>query len=294
MSTEVVKELFRNLENVLHDRLKVIEDILSLAKQSQHQHLNPNSTEVSHSSLKINDLEARLHSLDEYTMGQVRTLAFNHDQLENTVKHLESRIHSLESSMRSAVESFQVINATMGLMQTRMDDGKPVEAAEAEAEIDEAQEAALNAETDAVVVEKRAKASFSKAVEQLEEEVEEEDATSDEEEEVVEEEEEEEVEEEEEEEEEEEVEEEEVEEEEVEEEEVEEESPYEHIFTFEEVDYYLDKTTNNVYIPDEDGGVDPEDIKGIWSASTEKMWIPLKKKWWDYKTNKYTEPKTKK
>lgn len=291
MSTEVVKELFRNLENVLHDRLKVIEDILSLAKQSQHLNSNPNSTEASLSSLKLNELEAHLHSLDEYTMGQVRTLAFNHDQLENTVKHLESRIHSLESSMRSAVESFQVINATVGMMQTRMDDGKPVEAAEAEAEIDEAQEAALNAETDAVIVEKRAKASFSKAVEQLEEEVEEEDVTSDEEEEE-EEVEEEEVEEEEEEVEE-EVEEEEVEEE-VEEEAEEEESPYEHIFTFEEVDYYLDKTTNNVYIPDEDGGVDPEDIKGIWSASTEKMWIPLKKKWWDYKTNKYTEPKTKK
>lgn len=248
MSTDVVKELFRNLENVLHDRLKIIEDILSLSKQS--------STPLD--SLKLADLEARYQSLDEYTMGQIRTLAFNHDQLENTVKHLEDRLSSLENSMKSVVVSFQVINDTMGMMQKRMKDEKPVEAAEAEAEIDEAHEAALNAEPDAVTVEKKAKASLAKAVEELEEEEEEEEAD-----------------------------------EEADEEAEEEESPYEHIFTYDEVDYYVDKNTNNVYVPDEDG-VDPDDIKGIWNASSEKMWIPSKKKWWDYKTNKYTEAKSKK
>jgi hypothetical protein len=268
MSTEVVKELIHNLKNTFSDRLTVIEDILSTARQSA----NPVD------SAKITELEARLHSLDDYAMGQVRTLAFNHDQLELFVKNLEERLMSLEHSMKTAVVSFQVINDTMGLLQKRMNDEKPVEAAEAEAEIEEAQEAALNAETDAVLVEKKAKVSLAKAVEQLvdeEEEEEEDDNTTDEEAEA----EEEEVEEEE---------------EEAEEEEAEEESPYDHIFTHEEVDYYVDRTTNNVYNPDEDGGVDPEDIKGIWNASTEKMWIPSKKKWWDYKTNKYTEPKAKK
>jgi hypothetical protein len=263
MSTDVVKELFRNLENVLHDRLKVIEDILSTARQTVHPV----------DSAKLVELEARLHSLDEYAMAEVRTLAFNHDKLEGTVKNLETRLLSLESSMKTAIVSFQVINDTMGMLQKRMNDETPVEAAEAEAELDEAQEAALNAETDAIIVETQAKASLAKAVKELveEEEEEEDDNTTAQEEEAAEEEEEE-----------------------AEEEEAEEESPYEHIFTHDEVDYYVDKTTNNVYNPDEDGGVDPEDIKGIWNASTEKMWIPSKKKWWDYKTNKYTEPKSKK
>lgn len=218
MSTEVVKELFRNLESALHDRLKVIEDILVSTKQTvTKSDFDP--TEVFE---RLSVLEGHFKNLDEYTMGQVRTLFYNHDMLEK-------RVESLETSMKSAVTSFQSINETIEMMQKRIVEEaveKPVEAVEVEAEIEEAQEA--------------------------EEEEEEED------------------------------------------EDEEEESEYEHIFTFGNKDYYIHKETQNAYIPDEEGGIDPDAIVGIWNPKTERMWMPDKGKWWDYKTNKYTDPKTKK
>lgn len=234
MSTEVVRELFRNLETTLHDRLKVIEDILSTTRQSVNSsNVNPASFEEG-----LNKLQKHIESLEEYTMGEVRTLAYNHDMLEN-------RVESLERSMKSSIESFLTINNTIGMMQKRMDDEKPVEAAEVEAEIEETQEAALNADVDPVGTETKARAALVKAVEQLEEEVEEEEV--EEEEEVVEEEE---------------VEEEEVEEE-VEELELEE-------FDYKKKTYYRDQH-NNVYIADEDGCVDPSAVVGIWNPKTKKI-----------------------
>ena len=149
MSGEVIRELFRNLENTLHDRLKVIEDILSSSKQSV------NTFDASEIYDRLSVLEGHFKNLDDYTMSQVRALAYQHDQLEE-------RVVSLEKSMRSAVESFQIINDTIGSLQKRSEvwceheqpkynkDGlecsacieeKPVEAAEVEVEIEEAQEA---------------------------------------------------------------------------------------------------------------------------------------------------------
>ena len=244
MSTEVlvVKELFRNFENALHDRLKVMEDILTRAKQGTVS--EDNSTLLS----RIQELEGHFRSLDEYAMGQVRTLAYNHDMLEK-------RVESIESSLKSAVESFRTINDTIGMMQKRIDDNKPVEVAEVEAEIEETQEAALNADEEAVVIEQKAQKILTEIVDQLtEEEEEEEDEEEDE----------------------------------------EEEEPYDHIFTYQGNDYYVHKETNNVYIPDEDGTVDEDAVVGIWNPETEKLWIPDKKKWWDYKTNKYVDTKAKK
>ncbi len=223
MSTEViiVKELISNLKQTLNDRLAVFEDFLVKSKQSV------GSGDTSALEAHLADLESRMRSLDDYAMSQVRTLAFNHDMLEK-------RVESLESSMKSAVESFLTINSTIGMMQKRLDDEKPVEAAEVEAEIEETQEAAL-----------------SEATPEAEEE-------------------------------------------EAEEEEAEEEDRYQPIFTFQKQEYYVDTETNNVYIPDEEGTIDPDNVKGIWNPDTEKMWVPAKKQWWDYKTNTYTTPKTKK
>ncbi len=230
MSIEVVRELSRNLENVLHDRLKVIEEVLLSTKQTvTKSDFDP--TEILE---RLSVLEGHFKNLDDYTMGEVRTLAYNHDMLEK-------RVESLENSMKSAVTSFQTINETISMMQKRLDaqpvkqDEKPVEAVEVEVEEAEAQDA---------------------EAEQEEEEEEEQEAEEEGEEEAEEE--------------------------------------YDHIFTFGKKDYYIHKETQNVYIPDEEGGIDPDAIVGIWNPKTERMWMPDKGKWWDYKTNKYTDPKTKK
>jgi hypothetical protein len=237
MSSEVVRELFRNFENVLHDRLRVIEDILtSTNKVGVSGDLEP----IQRNLKQVSD---HFQSLEEYTMGQIRTLAYNHDMLEK-------RVESIENSLKSAVVSFQTINETIGMMQKRIDDEKPVEAAEVEAEIEETQEAALNADIDAVATEQKAQKALVKAIEQLpadEEEVEEEEV------------------------EEEEVEEEEVEEEEVEEEEVEEEVELEfEEFEYKKKTYHRDQFCN-VYIADEEGCIDPNEVVGIWNPKTKKI-----------------------
>jgi hypothetical protein len=239
MSTEVVRELFRNLETTLHDRLKVIEDILSTTRQTVTNSSNVNPALFEEG---LSKLQKHIESLEEYTMGEVRALAYNHDMLEK-------RVESLERSMKSSIESFLTINNTIGMMQKRMDDEKPVEAAEVEAEIEETQEAALNADVDPVATETKARAALAKAVEELQEE------------DVVEETSEEEEEEEE-----------EVEEEVIEEEEVEEEVEELELeeFDYKKKTYYRDQN-NNVYIADEDGCVDPSAVVGIWNPKTKKI-----------------------
>lgn len=246
MSSEVIRELFRNLETTLHDRLKVIEDILSLAKYSQVQTTTTQPSTAPEVTLKLQELENQFRSLDDYAMSQVRALAYNHDMLEK-------RVESMESAMKSAIESFKTINETIGSLQKRIDDEKPVEAAEVEAEIDETEEAALvvdeeqeewceheqpkyknGLECSACIEEKE------EAVEEEEEEVEEEEAVEEEEEEEA-----------------------------VEEEELE----------FEEFTAKRGKKTrtyhrdqhNNVYLADEEGCIDPNEVLGIYTPKTKEV-----------------------
>jgi hypothetical protein len=166
MSSEVVRELFRNLEHTLHDRLKVIEDILSTTKQTvskgEDQSFDPTPTLE-----RLTDLEGHFRSLDEYTMGQIRTLAFNHDQLEN-------RVEALETTTRDHLKQVVALIESIEKMQKRIDDEKPVEAVEVEAEMEATQEAALNAEEGSLAEEEVAKTALEKAVDNLEEEEEEE------------------------------------------------------------------------------------------------------------------------
>jgi len=157
MSTEVIQELCRNIETTLHDRLTVIQDILKTTKQSS---LTGDSSAV---QAKLIELEHHITNVDEYAMGEVRSLAYNHDQLEK-------RVELLESSMRKAAETLLTLNHTIGFLQKRIDDERPVEAVEAEVEVEETQEAALNADADAVATEAKAKESMTRAVEELEDE----------------------------------------------------------------------------------------------------------------------------
>lgn len=229
MSSEVVRELFRNLETTLHDRLKVIEDILSTTRSSSA----PSASE-------FNDFEAHIRSEMKHELQRVEDQVLHQIMIGvDKRRELEARVEQVERWIRSTAETLQTINTTVGSLQKRMDDERPVEAVEVEAEIEAAQEAALNAEPDAVVVEAKAKATLQTVVAQLEEE--------------------------------EEVEEEEVE---VEEEEVEEEVEEEELeleeFTFKTKTYYRDQNLN-VYIADEDGAVDPSEVVGIWNPKTKKI-----------------------
>lgn len=250
MSAEVVRELFRNLENTLHDRLKVIEDILSSTKHS-NQIGDSSGVET-----KLARLESYLQSVEEYAMGEVRSLAYNHDMLEKRVNDIETQMKYTLTDLMRRIDDF-----TKSVGVKKVVDEIPVEVAEVEAEIEEAQEAALNVDEDATVTEMKAKKALAKAVEQLEEEtttVEEEEEQEEQEEEEVEEEEEQEVEEEE----------EEVEEEQ--EEEVEELDLEEFEYEVDGKTYYRDQEMN-VYIADEDGCVDPNEVVGIWNPKKRRI-----------------------
>jgi hypothetical protein len=226
MSTEVIQELCRNIETTLHDRLTVIQDILKTTKQSS---VTGDSTAV---QTKLIELEHHITNVDEYTMGEVRTLAYNNDQLEK-------RVELLESSMQKAAETLLTLNHTIRSLQKRIDDERPVEAVEAEVEVEETQEAALNADADVIATEAKAKESMTRAVEEL---VDEGDDADDEEEEEEEEEEQE-----------------------VEEEELELES-----FIYKKKTYARDQN-NNVYNLDEEGSADVSEVLGIWNPTTKKI-----------------------
>lgn len=234
MSSDLVRELFRNLETTLHDRLRVIEEILRTTKPEADTSLTE----------RLSLLEKHIRSLDEFATAQVRTLAFNHDQLE-------ARVAQVESWIRTTIETLRTVNETVGSLQKRIDDETPVEAAEVQAEIEETQQAALNADADPVKAETKAKAALVKAIQEMEDvEVEEEEEELEEEEEVEEEE---------------------VVEEEVEEEEevVEEVEELElEPFTYRGQTYYRDQNSD-VYIVDEDGAVG--DVIGRWNPGTKKI-----------------------
>jgi hypothetical protein len=218
MNPELVKELLRSFENKLHDQLMVIQDILTMSKA------NTEAGDISFVKKNLEAVASHVNSLEEYAMGEVRTLAYNHDMLEK-------RVELAESTLRTMVETLQTVNTTIGSLQKRMDDERPVEAVEAEVEVEETQEAALNADADVVATETKAKQTLAKAVEELEEEEEEEEP---------------------------------------EEEEEEEEVPDLESFTYKKKTFARD-SENNVYSVDADGAADISEVIGIWNPVTKTI-----------------------
>ena len=238
MSNDMVRELFRGLENTLYERLRIIEDIL--AKQRENG-VNPHMSGV---EKNLNEISTQMQRVEAETVCQINDMNARVSKWMSGMSQLQADVNALRDELRK-----------------RKDDERPVELVQAQLEQQAAESAALDADVNASEVEKNAKVALQKAVhglsvkippaptlEELEKEEEEE-----EEEEVVEEgevvEEEEEIVEEEEEiveEEEEEV---------VEEEEEEEEQAEELVeFKFKGKTYYHDSEFK-VYIPDEDGAV---------------------------------------
>jgi DNA polymerase III gamma/tau subunit len=238
MSNDMVRELFRNLENTLHERLRIIEDILS------NQRSSGNASLVGVEQ-QLHDMGTTVRLVEENTMKEIHAMTRKFDTWMQGMNKLEQDMNTLRVELRS-----------------RKPDERPVEAVQAELEQDLTQAAALDADVDATVVEVNAKQALKKAVQALPSpihKVVEEEVVEEEEEEVVEEEEEEE-----------EVEEEEVVEEEeeevVEEEEEEEEALTE--FTYKGKTYYHD-ADYKVYVPDEDGAVG--DPVGIYDPQAKRI-----------------------
>lgn len=215
MSNDMVRELFRGLENTLYERLRIIEDILAKQREAGNPHMS--------------GVEKNLHEISTQ-MQRVET------ETVNQINDMNTRISKWMSQLQADV------NAVREELRKRKDDERPVELVQAQLE----QQAALDAEN-ATDVEKKAKAALQKVVQGLtvqipppptiEELEEEEEAEEEEEEEEAEEEEE--I----------------VEEEAEEEEEVEEEEAEELVeFTFKGKTYYHD-SEYKVYIPDADGSV---------------------------------------
>ena len=224
MNTEVVKELleafntklntqFDDTKNKLHGHLMVIQDILTSTRESA------SSGDSSLVKKNLDALTLHFRGFEDYAMGEIRTLAYNHDVLEKRVEAI--------------LETLQTVHTTIGSLQKRMDDDRPVEAVEAEVEVEETQEAALNAEIDVIAAEAKAKESLSKAVQALKVEEEEE-------------------------------------EEEEEQEEEEEEDLDLESFTYKKTSYARDQN-NNVYNLDEEGNADISEVVGIWNPVTKKI-----------------------
>ena len=227
MSSDMIRELFRSLENTLHERLRVIEDILNNTSSNTRSPAAELETRTSRShDIMMEGLTRQLHELD---------IRMNHAELST------SRLNRLEDMLSRLAADVD--------KRAMARDERPVEAIEAEAEVEaaeaEAAEAeALDADLDAGEIEAGAKKVLVGAVNKLVV------VTSDDEEEEEEQEEEEEVEEVEEEEEVEEV-----------EEEVEQQVELEE-FDYKGKTYYRDPD-NNVYRTDDEGDLIDE-VVGVW------------------------------
>ena len=237
MSIETIRSLFRVLENTLHERLTVIEDVIG--NQSR-------SSETSNDNV---ELHQRLASL-EGMFGRI------HDYV-NSIKAeqiaLNRRLDVLHANMQ--LES-------AGLRAVPASDERPVEAVEAEVELETAEAEALDADIDASEVERGATEALKDAVKALPlpvsvsaKEVEAEDEAEDEGEEEEGEEEGEEVE--------------------AEEEAEDEAEPEEEAgvsveeFIYRNKTYYRD-SDNKVYRADEEGDI-LDEVIGIWNPTTKKI-----------------------
>lgn len=142
MSIETIRSLFRVLENTLHERLTVIEDVIG------------NQTRSSETSNENVEVHQRLASL-EGMFGRI------HDYV-NSIKAeqiaLNRRLDVLHANMQ--LES-------AGLRAVPASDERPVEAVEAEVELETAEAEALDADIDASEVERGATEALKDAVKAL-------------------------------------------------------------------------------------------------------------------------------
>ncbi len=147
MNSDLVKEIFRNFENTFIARLRAIEDILTSTKQSTEVTAPVDLTEVNQ---KIDAAVGYIKSVEEYAMGEVRTIVYNADKLEERVSFLERELAkctlTMEASTKQLVSLSEKIDSIL-LKETK--DDRPVEAVMAEVELETAEAEALELEEEA-------------------------------------------------------------------------------------------------------------------------------------------------
>ena len=244
MSIETIRSLFRVLENTLHERLTVIEDVIN------------NQVQPSESSNENLELHKRVATL-EMMVGRISKLDTCYNLMWADYIKLQQRVDILHANM-------QLESAGLRATKSVVADERPVEAVEAEVELETAEAEALDADIDASEVERGATVALKDAVKALPapvsvsaKEAEEDDEEEDDEEEEAEEEEAEE--------------EAEAEEEEAEaEEEAEEEAGVSvEEFIYRNKTYYRD-SDNKVYRADEEGDI-LDEVIGVWNPTTKKI-----------------------
>lgn len=245
MNTDLVRELFRSLENTLYERVRIIEDILNKTNATQGMPPAPPpspSPEYEEMMQRWKDLAILVQSLEQRMTG-----------LETNVARIGRLEEAVSRLLTAATEKEE----------------RCVDEVEAELEVETAELEALDADVDASALEIANQQSLRRAVSALPERPEEQEKAAEDADDEAEEE----------------LEEDEVEEEEVEEEvsvaeeesdedgeTTEEEELAVEEFEYRKRTYYRD-TANNVYAADEDGDIVSEPI-GTWNPQTKKI-VPL-------------------
>lgn len=143
MNSDLVKDLFRNFENTFIARLRAIEDILTSTKQSS----NTGTVDLTEVYQKIDAATSYIKSVEDYAMGEVRTIVFNADKLEERVSFLERELASYTVAMENATKQFtNLSNKLDSLLLRDSKDDTPVEAVEAQVELEAAEVEALDVE----------------------------------------------------------------------------------------------------------------------------------------------------
>ena len=142
MSIETIRSLFRVLENTLHERLTVIEDVIN--NQAQPSESNNRDVELHQRLATLEGIFGRLQD-------DVKSIRW--DQIA-----LNRRLDILHTNMQLESAGMRPINTS---------DERPVEAVEAEVELETAEAEALDADIDASEVERGATVALKDAVKAL-------------------------------------------------------------------------------------------------------------------------------
>ena len=199
MSKEIISQIFRSLEASIHERLKVIEDLMMTSlNESKPQEFKPLEVTVENGERTVTVADdPRFAALSEQIVA------------------LTARLDSFVAKDRAP--NTILLTSTLDVFPEEEDEVQPSSSVKEDAEVEVPPEIELQAEEEA-----EAEAEADAEEEAEEEEAEEEDF------ELVE-------------------------------------------LEYKGTTYYRDEKTNKVYLPDDDGAIDPEQPLGIWNLQTKKI-----------------------
>ena len=204
MSKEIISQIFRSLEASIHERLKVIEDLMMTSlNESKPQEFKPLEVTVENGERTVTVAEdPRFAALSEQIVA------------------LTARLDSFVAKDRAP--NTILLTSTLDVFPEEEDEVQPSSSVKEDAEVEVPPEIELQAEEEA---EAEAEAD---AEEEAEEEAQEDEEAEEEDFELVE-------------------------------------------LEYKGTTYYRDEKTNKVYLPDDDGAIDPEQPLGIWNLQTKKI-----------------------